>query len=97
MAIDNFFLPFTGDVSWVADKRRGVNPIDRKMVCLVRPRFDQWGFDVQLSVEDSEIDIELAVQVLRVAGSFVGLGDFRPDCRGPFGRFRVTDWKELST
>jgi len=27
------------------------------------------------------------------AGKRIGLGDFRPDCKGPFGRFVVTKWK----
>jgi hypothetical protein len=26
-------------------------------------------------------------------GNAVGVGDFRPDCKGPFGKFSVTNWK----
>jgi hypothetical protein len=32
-------------------------------------------------------------QVVDDAGSRVGLLDFRPEKKGPFGRFIVTEWK----
>lgn len=46
-----------------------------------------------------EIDTELAgVKLVRdivdAAGKRIGLGDFRPDCKGPFGKFVVTLWEE---
>jgi hypothetical protein len=31
--------------------------------------------------------------VIDAAGKRVGLGDFRPACKGPFGRFVVTNWQ----
>ena len=30
---------------------------------------------------------------LAAAGKRVGLGDFRPACKGPFGKFVVVEWK----
>jgi hypothetical protein len=33
-------------------------------------------------------------EILDAAGKRIGLGDFRPACKGPFGKFVVTNWKE---
>ena len=38
--------------------------------------------------------IKLAREIMDAAGKRIGLGDFRPDCKGPFGKFVVTKWKE---
>ena len=32
-------------------------------------------------------------QLLNEAGQNIGIGDFRPEKRGPFGTFRVTEFK----
>ena len=34
-------------------------------------------------------------EIVDAAGSRVGLGAFRPDCKGPYGKFVVVSW-ELS-
>ncbi len=80
---------------WVADQRRGCNPADGVAVSLVRPRFNHWGFECTIQVDDSEIGQDTAKKLFDVAGKFVGLGDFRPQKRGPFGRFQVLSWKEI--
>lgn len=95
LAVEEFFVPFTGNPRWLVDKRRGVNPNGGEMVCLIRPRFDKWGFQVHLQLDETECDIGTAQNLLRISGSFVGLGDFRPGKRGPFGRFRISKWKDL--
>jgi len=95
LSIEQYFLAFNGDPEWAVDKRRGVNPRGGEMVCLIRPRFDEWSFDVSFLVDEAEINPTVVREVLRVAGKFVGLGDFRPAKRGPFGRFRVVNWEEL--
>lgn len=95
MSVEQMFLPFTDDPPWVADKRRGVNPKGGEMVCLIRPRFDTWGFEVTFLIDETEIAASTVRDVLRVAGQFIGLGDFRPSKRGPFGRFAIAEWKEL--
>lgn len=32
-------------------------------------------------------------RVIDKAGTAIGLGDFRPDCKGPFGKFAVVKWE----
>lgn len=44
----------------------------------------------QMSV--GEITVKLFSEIVDAAGSRIGIGDFRPACKGPFGRFVVTSW-----
>lgn len=94
LAIKEFFLPFEGEPSWAVDRRRGVLEATGTAVCLVRPRFDAWDFYVTVDVDLQEISLEKVQLLFQKAGNSVGLCDFRPACRGPFGRFRVVEWAE---
>jgi hypothetical protein len=40
------------------------------------------------------LGVKLFREVVDAAGKRIGLGDFRPDCKGPYGRFSVTRWQE---
>ena len=92
LSIEEFFLPFKDDPEWVVDKRRGRNPNGGEMVCLVRPKFTDWEFDVTLEIDETEVDESIVRQLVETAGKKVGLCDFRPACKGPFGRFYVAAW-----
>lgn len=65
----------------------GVSGTVRVMRC--RPRFMDWGFTVRLFYSPEMIDQSSLVDYARTAGQFIGLGDYRPDCGGQFGRFSV--------
>jgi hypothetical protein len=93
LSIEEMFLPFTHHSDWRVDKRRGRNPKDGVMVCIVRPRFDEWQFAVTLQIDKTKEDI--VKKLVEEAGTSVGLGDFRPARRGLFGRFAVTKWEKL--
>jgi hypothetical protein len=62
-----------------------------------RPRFDEWGARFNLLIDDTQLAVETAHQLLNEAGQSIGIGDFRPEKRGPFGTFRVTSFQELSS
>jgi hypothetical protein len=57
-----------------------------------RPRFEQW--EVQFGVEfDPALLSEKEIRkIVDDSGSRVGVLDFRPERKGPFGRFMVTSW-----
>lgn len=97
LAIEEPFLPFTEHSDWVTDRRRGCLPKDKTAVCLVRPKFERWQCQVTFEIEDAVAEESTVKELLRIAGSFIGLADFRPACRGPFGRFKVTDWVVLES
>ena len=60
----------------------------------IRPRFNSWGFTVNISVDYSAMDglTEAHIRKLfEIAGNRIGVGSWRPACNGPMGRFRVED------
>lgn len=95
LAIEELFLPFTDHSEWVVDKRRGRNPNGGEAVCLIRPRFDNWQFGATFEIDESVVTEETVKELLRIAGTSVGLCDFRPACKGPFGRFKLAVWEVI--
>jgi len=78
--------------TYIVDQRPVVIPATRGRIVRYRPRFDEW--QVKFSIEYDEA-LLTGTQLRRVvddAGSRVGLLDFRPERKGPFGRFIVTSW-----
>ena len=53
------------------------------------PRIDKWKADVVFHVLANEITEEVFYETLKQAGSFVGIGRFRPQSGGFYGRFDV--------
>jgi hypothetical protein len=62
-----------------------------------RPLFNDWGFDFTVSLDTDYIGEKLFREIVDAAGARVGFGEYRPACRGPYGRFKVNSWtsKEL--
>lgn len=58
----------------------------------VRPRFDRWSLVGRIQVWDEQLTLAALRDIVRVCGSYKGLGDWRPSSRtpGPFGRFEAT-------
>jgi hypothetical protein len=76
------------------DARPVTIPATKGRVMRYRPRFDCWGAKFTMSVNDDLLSLETAHQLLNEAGQGIGIGDFRPEKRGPFGCFRVTRFEE---
>lgn len=53
------------------------------------PRIDSWSGDVAFHVLSDEIPKDVFEDHLRAAGQFVGIGRFRPESGGFYGRFEV--------
>ncbi len=94
LTIEEIFFPFRDQKEqWKTDKRRGIIPGKGITVCIVRPRFDKWAFSVTFTIDEKACAEEKVKTLVEKAGSSVGLGDFRPARRGPFGRFRIESWE----
>lgn len=78
--------------SWEVDTRAIVNPATKGRRGCHRPRFDVWRASFTLDVDAGMFDIKLVRTLVDDAGTRVGLGDFRPDRKGPFGKFKVVRW-----
>lgn len=80
--------------SFEVDARPVTIPATKGRVMRYRPRFDCWGAQFLLHINEDLLSIENAHQLLNEAGMQYGIGDFRPEKRGPFGTFRVTKFEE---
>ena len=76
------------------DSRPVTIPATKGRIMRHRPRFDQWGAKFNLLINDDILDVDTVHQLLNEAGLTVGIGDFRPEKRGPFGTFRVVKFEE---
>jgi hypothetical protein len=94
--LEGAFYPFKNQKEpWHVDKRRGVlrsGSAKGVAVAIVRPRIVNWEFDVVVEYDGDEIDVTKVRALFEAAGKKAGLGDFRPNCRGPFGRFIISRW-----
>lgn len=74
---------------WVIDRRRVI--IQRASIIRERPRFDEWELSFEIDITDEQLPVDAVRKILEHAGNRKGLGDFRPR----FGRFMVSEFKEL--
>ena len=100
LTINEDFLPFpipdgATEPKWTVDKRRG-RLENGTAVCLRRPKFADWGFEVTIDFDDKEISEGKVRELFNIAGRFCGLGSFRPSCKGPFGRFAVQKLADIT-
>jgi hypothetical protein len=61
-----------------------------------RARIDEWAATFRLRVNERLIQPSTIRRVLSEGGSMSGLGDFRPQRGGPFGKFAVIGWRETT-
>lgn len=59
-----------------------------------RPEFKPWGVVLTVKVNISAISVEQVVGLFDLAGFAVGVGDWRPQRNGPYGRFHVAKGHE---
>jgi len=70
-------------------------PGGAKRVLKCFPVIQRWGGEVIFTVLDDIITIDVLREHLDVAGQFIGIGSFRPQNRGIYGRFVVEKITEL--
>jgi hypothetical protein len=77
------------------DSRAVVVPATGGRVVRHRPLIPKWETSFELMYDEVLMDEKQMRKVVDDAGSLCGLLDYRPNCKGPFGRFIITKW-ELS-
>lgn len=65
---------------------RGV-VVQRNRVMRHRARLNKWGGSFTIHFDENLISEKQIQSLLKNAGELIGVGDFRPQKRGPFGRF----------
>lgn len=84
-----------GTETYEIDSRPVVIPATKGRCLRHRPRLNEWAFSFEIEY-DPELLTETQMRtVLDDTGSRVGLLDFRPEKKGPFGRFVCTNWERL--
>lgn len=74
--------------SFTIDRRRAI--VQRNGVIRCRPRFDEWSATFTIEYDDLLLPKpEILIDIANDAGRRMGIGDFRPQRNGPFGRFIV--------
>lgn len=92
MSIEEIVCPLNTK-EFEIDSRGVVIPATGGRIMCHRPRLDTWATHFTLSVDESMFAPEFVRILMDDAGNRVGLGDFRPARKGPFGRFVVTQWE----
>jgi hypothetical protein len=74
------------------DKRSAVNKNVKARIVVKRPKWNTgWKVTFKIFVDDDTITKETVADLLDYAGRYVGIGSYRPQNNGPFGRFEVED------
>lgn len=76
------------------DVRAVVVPSTRGRVVRRRPMLNSWRLCFEIEFDDTEISADDINEILTYAGKRVGIGDFRPEKGGSFGRFMISSFKE---
>lgn len=78
--------------NYTIDSRSVVNPPTGGRIMRHRPKLEKWSVTFMLEWDDALLSEVQARRIVDDTGSRVGVLDFRPERRGPFGRFIVTSW-----
>lgn len=81
----NYIGPRTADELWANEMFRfsAIVRVGMARVTRMRPIFQEWSADIRLHVETSVVNISRVDEWMHIAGTQIGLGDWRPQ----YGRF----------
>lgn len=89
-------IPIKHKQPWKVDTRAVRIPSTGGRILAHRPMFDDWKLTFETDVDESIMGEKLFRQIVDDAGKRIGLGDFRPACKGPYGKFVVTKWERAA-
>lgn len=96
LSVDELEIPIESKDPWEVDTRAVRIPSTGGRILAHRPCFNDWALSFTLWLDEEILDHKLLREIVDAAGKRVGLGDFRPDCKGPFGRFTVDRWEVVA-
>ena len=93
LAKGSFFI--IGNLVPIKYKRQKVNEaigrIGRNIPMVVfRPEFDGWSTELDVRYNLAQITPQQIVTLANLAGFHIGIGDWRPQCSGTYGTFKVS-------
>ena len=93
--IEGAEIPIIHSQPWKVDTRAVRIPSTGGRILAHRPMFDDWRLDFVAHLDTSILAERLLRDIVDDAGKRIGLGDFRPSTKGPYGRFNVVHWEEV--
>ena len=63
--------------------------VQRNRVLRTRAKFDEWQVTFRVEVDDELVDADQLASWLDIGGRRIGLGDWRPEKSGHYGRFET--------
>lgn len=81
-----------GTKEYTIDTRPVVVPATKGRVLRHRPRLDKWQIKFTLTWDDTLLTATQVRRMVDDMGKLVGLLDFRPATKGPYGRCIVINW-----
>ncbi len=93
VAMNDIEIPIKYKEPWEVDSRPVRIPSTGGRILAHRPMFNDWSLSFSLELDETIISPALLREIVDAAGKRIGIGDFRPDCKGMFGKFVVTHWK----
>ncbi len=78
---------------WEVDESKAKNRKLDVPVIKFRPRFDQWRLSIELELDTEILSLDLMRRIVDDFGSKIGVGSWRPECKGQYGRARVVAWE----
>ena len=69
--------------------------IQKSRVIRYRPKWEKWSLEFDVVSHEEGISGEAIKQGLEQGGKYSGIGDYRPQKKGPFGRFEVIHFEEV--
>jgi hypothetical protein len=88
---EEIYLPDYDEI----DKRSVVNRNIKARLIKVRPKWSKWKAVFTLEIGEETLTKETIEELIRVGGSYVGIGSYRPTANGYFGRFKLISLKRI--
>lgn len=92
LEIEGIEIPLLHSQPWTVDTRAVRIPSTGGRILCHRPVFHDWKLSFALTLDTDVLPLRLLREIVDAAGKRIGLGDFRPACKGPFGKYVVTSW-----
>lgn len=91
--IEELEIPITHKQPWEVDTRAVCIPSTGGRILAHRPKFNDWRLTFTIDVDVEMMSTKLMREIMDAAGKRIGLGDYRPARKGPFGKFVVVSWE----
>ena len=90
--IEPFYIELKAD-KFEIFRISAVNPMTKGRMMTERPKYNKWSASFEIVLNDESVPVEVINEILEHAGKYVGIGDWRPQTKGMFGKFMITSFK----